>query len=105
MRDFFGLDGFEAFTLFSMGHTISLLAVVFAAIMIYQFRRELRAERANKWFRYSLAAVLLLSDFALEAWLASTGNWTLDYALPLQLCEHLPVLLGGNAVDQTLYDL
>lgn len=87
MRDIFGLNGYEPFTLFSIGHTISLLLIVFIAILLYQFRRELRTPTANKWFRYSLAAVLVISDLTLHAWLISTERWTLDYALPLQLCS------------------
>jgi len=87
MRDIFGLAGFEPFTLFSLGHTISLLLIVFIAILLYQFRRELRIPKFNKWFRYSLAGVLLISDLTLHAWLYSTDRWTLDYALPLQLCS------------------
>lgn len=88
MRDFFLADGNQdPFTLFSLGHTISLLSILFIAILIYQFRRELRTDRNNRWFRYGLASLLVLSDLFLHAWLAYGGNWTLEYALPLQLCS------------------
>ncbi|MGB8955976.1 MAG: TIGR02206 family membrane protein [Tumebacillaceae bacterium] len=76
-----------SFVLFSFGHNVSMLVTVLAVLFVRHFRRELRETRAGNAFRYGLAALLLLSEASLDTWLAWTGQYTLDYALPLQLCS------------------
>lgn len=76
-----------SFVLFSFGHNVSILVTVLAVLFVRHFRRELRDTRAGNWFRYGLAGLLLLSEASLDTWLAWTGQYTLDYALPLQLCS------------------
>ncbi|HEU4963564.1 MAG TPA: TIGR02206 family membrane protein [Bacilli bacterium] len=88
MSQYFDIHGLDKpFTLFSVGHLVSVAVILFAVLVLYRFREALREPRANRLFRMNLAGVVLLSEVALESWQAWMGGWTLDYSLPLQLCS------------------
>lgn len=85
---YFTVEGLDhAFVLFSIPHVVTLLLLGFFLLLIWLYRDHLRLPRANRTFRWSLAALLLLCEVALEVWQFSIGAWTLDRSLPLQLCS------------------
>ncbi|MGZ4133740.1 MAG: YwaF family protein [Tumebacillaceae bacterium] len=73
--------------MFSLGHVLSLVAIVLVILGVYFFAGRLRVERANKRFRYAFATFLLLSEISLWVWDYAVGHWTLAYSLPLHLCS------------------
>jgi hypothetical integral membrane protein (TIGR02206 family) len=88
MNPYFDIHGLRhPFVLFDWQHDLAMLLILTAVLLVYALRKKLREPLANRSFRFALAAVLLLSEIALESWQAYQGAWTVDYALPLQLCS------------------
>jgi hypothetical integral membrane protein (TIGR02206 family) len=92
------------FELFSLGHVVSLAAIVLAIVLVYFFAAKLREERFNKPFRYSFAILLLISEVSLWAWYYAVGEWTLAYSLPLHLCN-ISLLLSVVMLFRRSYGL
>lgn len=77
----------DTFQLFSVSHLAVLLILFFFAWLLYRFRAAIRTGRANQLIRWTMAAMLLLSEIAFQWWHVITGYWSLAYMLPLQLCS------------------
>ncbi len=85
-----------AFQLFSIEHVLALIALPLGCIAICLFRTQLRRPQVNRYFRYSLAAVLLACEIALQLSYVWTDAWNLG-SLPFQLCS-LTLLLSAIAL-------
>lgn len=92
------------FVLFSLGHLVSLVAILLVIVLMYVYRAKLREERVNKAFRYSLAAFLLFTEVSLWVWDYAVGEWTLAYSLPLHLCN-ISLLLSVVMLIRRSYGL
>lgn len=87
MDQFFGKDfSGAAFELFGGGHLIAL-AIIAGINLSFIFWRKTATEAQRKWFRYALAAILLIDEAAWHAWNAAVGQWTIQTMLPLHLCS------------------
>ncbi|KEO82395.1 TIGR02206 family membrane protein [Tumebacillus flagellatus] len=94
MNPYFDIRGLDhPFTLFDWQHDLALLLILLAVLLLCFQRAKLREPAANRAFRFTLAALLLVSELSLESWQAYEGAWTLDFSLPLQLCS-LSLLLA-----------
>lgn len=87
--------------MFSVSHLITLAALAAVNILLVVWFRKNAGERPVYRFRFYLAALLLLNEGFTVFWCAAEGVFTLDYALPVQLCDaaaflSVVMLLWGN---------
>lgn len=76
------------FEMFSLSHLIALSLTIISAIILYRIRNRINENLAlEKLIRYCLVTLLLAGEILLEYWYIITGNWKIEYALPLQLCD------------------
>lgn len=94
MERYFQADGGDVFILFSLTHWMTLLVLVGIIFLIFLFRRVLRKPTLNTFVRSVLAAILILSEISLHAWLWSIGEWTIQYSLPFHLSS-ISILLSA----------
>ncbi|PWK14507.1 TIGR02206 family membrane protein [Tumebacillus permanentifrigoris] len=88
MNPYFSIHGLDhPFHLFNWQHNLAMFLLLVAVLIVYTLRQKLREPLPNRWFRYVIAAVLALSEIALESWQAAQGDWSIDFSLPLQLCS------------------
>lgn len=92
METFFGHYG-NPFEMYSLQHRVALLVIILILGTVIWFRVHLRKPGWNRKFRYGLALLMLLLHIGLHFWYISTGNWTPEQSLPLQLCT-LTLLLS-----------
>lgn len=89
MAELFAKDYSGApFQLFGTAHLIALAIVLLFNICIVAARRWFTGQR-QRYFRYGLAAVLLVNEAAWHLWNYFTGQWTVQTMLPLHLCSVL----------------
>lgn len=87
MKAFFAKEFIgETFHTFSHQHFLALLIILMIVILMYCNRNNLRQEKVNKIFRYTLAALLILQEISLSVWRVSVGLWEIQTSLPLHLC-------------------
>lgn len=99
------------FVMFSFVHFSALILIVCSISLLYWQRKRLQMNvPKQKKAERSFALVLLAMDITYHLWLASTGRWGLDDALPLELCSislfvSIVLLLTGNRhlVDFVIY--
>ncbi|WP_322490241.1 TIGR02206 family membrane protein [Chloroflexus sp.] len=86
MADLFGLywDG-PPFVFFSPPHWFALACVAVACGWVMGPARSLSAA-ARRYWRYALAAILAINEFAYNLWFWVHGLWSIQYMLPLHLC-------------------
>lgn len=70
------------FTPFSLTHLVTLGLIAFISFLIFQFRNQL-----HESFRYFLGFPMISLELGYHAWAAYTGQWSLSYSLPFQLCS------------------
>src|SRR5688572_30701702 len=96
MQKFFQFHSkLDLFRLFSMEHLMTIAIILVLVILLFVFRKEIqKQENKNKrFFRFSLAFLLLAFDASYHLWLVSENNWSLKTALPLHLSD-LAVILA-----------
>jgi hypothetical integral membrane protein (TIGR02206 family) len=95
------------FKLFSATHIIVLLTLAALNVLMVIWQRRTRNEKARVYFRYSLAALLILQEISLNIWYVSTGQWDIGKSLPLHLCGAAIVLSAIMLVTKSygLYEL
>lgn len=86
-RFFSGSVKDQPFVMFSAPHITALFVLaVLNSILIIWFHRSGNKKSVNR-FKYYLAGFLLLNELCYQTWSIYTGIWSLDYSLPLQLCD------------------
>ncbi|HOU13125.1 MAG TPA: TIGR02206 family membrane protein [Anaerolineae bacterium] len=89
MGNFFAKDWNGApFELFGTAHLIGLALIALCNVCLIYFRDHSSAT-ARRNFRYALAAILIVNEFAWHLWNWSIGQWTIQTMLPLHLCSVL----------------
>lgn len=83
----------QPFLIFSSEHIITFVVVCLINAGFILFFKKCRNETSLKFFRLSVAWVLLINEFSYILWSIITGDWSIDYSLPLQLCEILTFLI------------
>jgi len=97
------------FTLFSAPHIAAILFIAVACILLYISTNLLKSEKSKQILRRLLALILILQEASFHIWNIFTGQWTLEYALPLQLCGISTILAvvmlvtGSYAIYEVVY--
>jgi hypothetical integral membrane protein (TIGR02206 family) len=93
MDQFFAKDfSGEPFVMFGLPHLAVLVLLLAVNLALPGLRGH---AKARQYFRYGLAAMLLVNELAWHIWNAAVGQWTLQTMLPLHLCS---VLVWTSAV-------
>ncbi|MGZ9583961.1 YwaF family protein [Paenibacillus marinisediminis] len=87
MGRLFDIQVSDPFAAYSAPHMIALAILVCLAAMLFGQRTRLRHERSGQYVRYTLLAVLVLSELSLNAWYISQGIYDIKETLPLELCS------------------
>lgn len=78
----------ETFEYMSGSHVTVLLIILALLLLLFLFRFQLRRSPLLKEvLRWSLAAVLIISQLTLEIWYQAFGLWDIKNTLPLELCS------------------
>jgi hypothetical integral membrane protein (TIGR02206 family) len=105
---YFAVDYLKGeFELFSASHIIVLLTLILLNLAMAIWLRRTKSDKARTYFRYLLAAFLILQEISLNVWRALTGQWSLEESLPLHLCG-VAIILSAIMLlnrDYFLYEL
>lgn len=85
MDGIFDIEVAAEFTAFSLPHIIALAVFICLVVLLYACRHYLKG-RANA-IRYTLIAVLILSEVTLNVWYIWQGRYDIKDTLPLELCS------------------
>lgn len=66
-------------------HFIPLLLIVVGVFLIYYFRKEIRESKNEKYIRYAIGTIGIITEVTLQIWKASEGNYVLN-DLPIGIC-------------------
>jgi hypothetical integral membrane protein (TIGR02206 family) len=99
-RDFPG----PAFILFGPAHLAALGVLVLLNIALLQFRG--RSEETRRKVRWTLAIVIWCTEASWNLWVYLTGQWSVTWMLPLNLCTVLIWLTGFMLIfkNQIIYE-
>ncbi|MCP8970796.1 TIGR02206 family membrane protein [Ectobacillus sp. SYSU M60031] len=89
-----------------MSHWAAIAAGVIGSWLIFHYRRQWRSMTLYRWEQVC-GFLLLAAEGGYHAWLVSNGFWSVDHALPLELCS-LSILLSAVLLltgNRFLYDL
>lgn len=75
------------FILFSAPHIAAITAIALFCILLYIFRNNIKNEKTSRAIRYALGSVMVAQEISFQLWNILTNQWSIDYALPLQLCS------------------
>lgn len=109
MNPYFSADVAAPFQTFSVSHLAALAVIAGLNILMVIWCARNRKARSVDRFRVFLAVFLLINEILSVVWCAAAGVFTLDYALPIQLCDlsaFLSVFLllrGNRAVFEPVY--
>lgn len=94
----------QAFSLPHLSVLASLCVLNFLLIFILV---KIRKDSINNIVRICLAVFLLANEGCYQIWSIVNGIWTIDYTLPLQLCDAATILSAFMLLTkrQTLYDV
>ncbi|MBM7644977.1 putative integral membrane protein (TIGR02206 family) [Scopulibacillus daqui] len=82
-----------SFHLFSKEHILALAIIGLLGVCLFVFRRFLQQPHWEKFVRYLLAFLLIVSEISLQSWYIYFHEWSPRYSLPLELSD-LTVLLS-----------
>ncbi|RIW37362.1 TIGR02206 family membrane protein [Bacillus salacetis] len=80
----FSVTEVDMFELFSVPHNVMLLLFIAVALWFIFFRDVLMP--FSRWIKWSLFAILILSEVSQQLWLILTDQWEIGN-LPLHLCS------------------
>lgn len=92
-KDYTGLP----FQFLGVAHLIAL-GTIFAINLSFIFFRGAASTEQRRYFRYVLAAILLINESAWHLWKVSTGQWTIQTMLPLHLCSVMVFLSAAMLI-------
>lgn len=81
-----------AFQLFGPAHLAALAALVLLNVLL--IRTKNASQRVHRNIRWALAITIWSAEIAWHAWNIATGQWSVQYMLPLNLCSILIWLTG-----------
>ncbi len=93
-----------AFQLFGPAHIAALCALVLLNLLLFRFRGAPESTRTK--VRWTLAIVIWLAEASWHAWNYFTGQWSVQYLLPLNVCSLLIWLTGFMLIfkNRTIYE-
>ncbi|MDF0727474.1 TIGR02206 family membrane protein [Cytobacillus sp. S13-E01] len=77
----------EPFQFLASSHLVMLGLFLFLAILLYLSRNRISGTRKQEIIRFTLIAILVLSEVTLTLWYNYTDYWDPADTLPLQLCS------------------
>ncbi len=81
-----------AFELFGPAHLAALVCIVLLNLFLIRFKKS--DEKTRIYVRWSLALILWIAELSWQIWNLSTGRWTIQTMLPLNICSILIWLSG-----------
>ena len=78
----------EPFQLFSTGHLIAI-AVIILVNLSFIWLRKSKDQKLKDRVRYTITALLIISEGSWHIWNIAIGEWTIQTHLPLHLCAVL----------------
>jgi hypothetical integral membrane protein (TIGR02206 family) len=87
MNGFFSAEpNLPRFTLFSLQHIIPLVILITLVALLFLYKDKIKAYKNEKYIRYTIAAILLISDLSIYVWRISTNTFNVSSSMPLHLC-------------------
>ena len=106
---FFGKGESVEFTSFTFAHFMPIMIVAGIIFLIYRFRKNIREMKNEKYFRYIIAFVLIISEMSYY-WrlvaMPSLGPNPVDH-LPISVCGWVAIFASYMVIgkSQTLFDI
>ncbi len=86
MKVFFSHTIGIEFTEWGIYHFIPLLLIFIGVFLIFHFKDKLKESKNEKYFRYILGSIGILTEISLQIWKISDGNYSLN-KLPIGVCS------------------
>ncbi len=109
LKYFFGKGETVEFENFTLAHFLPILIALFAILLIYRYREDIRTMKKEHWFRYALAFALIISEMSYFWRLIAVPSLNpnpVDH-LPITVCGWVAVfgsyMLVGKS--KTLFDI
>src|SRR5512141_2933593 len=90
-----------AFQLFGPAHIAALCVLVLLNLLLLQLRAAPESVRSK--VRWTMAITLWVAESAWHAWNYFTGQWSMQWLLPLQVCSILIWLSGFMLIFRNQY--
>jgi len=95
MNEFFSADFTgEPFYSFSKIHIATLAILILINLILFVLLKKIKSDRLTNFFRYFLGMVLIISEVSYVLWSILSGDWSVEYSLPLHLCDVSAILCG-----------
>src|SRR5690625_3251302 len=78
--------------MWDLTHVLTIMFILFIYIVIFIFRFQLKPYR--KQIRLFIGTLLILSRLNLDIWYVLTGTWSVQQALPIELCSIASLAVG-----------
>lgn len=89
--------------MFSTPHLAAISAIVLLCILLIVFKGSLQNGRFKLGFRYFMAAFIMIQQILLYVWYVRTGEWSISWTLPIQLCDISIFLSAFALVKKNFY--
>src|SRR5690625_7812845 len=71
--------------MWDLTHILTIIFILFIYIVIFIFRFQLKPYR--KQIRLFIGSLIILSRLSLDIWYVLTGTWSVQHALPIEICS------------------
>ena len=89
--------------IFSASHITAVVLIFLVCLVLVLLKGKLQAELAEKRFRVCMAVVISVQQILLYIWYAYTGEWSVSWTLPIQLCDIAIFLSVLVLITKNLY--
>lgn len=95
------------FQTFSLLHIITVIAIIAINTSVLIFFKRNHTESSTRIFRYTVAVMLILFEAGEQVWLISTGGWSPESSLPLNLCRISTFITAAMLINKNylLYEI
>lgn len=90
----------EPFVMFSKVHIITVIVILLVNAGFITIFKKCCNKNILKATKYSVVALMLINELSYIVWSLVTGDWSMEYSLPLQLCEILTFLLAYMLISE-----
>jgi len=90
----------EPFVMFSKIHIITIIMIVLINAGFIVLFKKCRNKKVFRIIKHSLVFLMLANELSYIVWSILTGDWSMEYSLPLQLCEVLTFLLAYMLISE-----
>ena len=85
---------------FSVMHILPIVLTIIIIILVYKYREELRNYKNERYIRYGLVAVLIISELSIQIWRLVTDTVDIGSTLPLHLCSISAISLSVSLLTK-----